>query len=195
MMISFGGASPNQTPEQQAQAQARTLASVKAEYARMALGMFGAGLASQSLEYAYGGVAEAPDGKADVINVKGAGNFAGKLFVDQKTHLPLMFSWMDKEPMQMSTTTGGRAGGQQMVQMNGNMSQADRDKMMADLQARMAEAEKNRKTVEFRMFYGDYKKVDGVMLPHHFQQAMGAEPTYEITIDKYKLNEIGRAHV
>ena len=75
-----------------------------------------------------------------------------------------------------------------MVQMNGNMSQADRDKMMADLQARMAEAEKNRKTVEFRMFYGDYKKVDGVMLPHHFQQAMGAEPTYEITIDKYKLN-------
>ena len=82
----------------------------------------------------------------------------------------------------------GAAGGQQMVQMNGNISQADRDKMMADLQARMAEAEKNRKTVEFRMFYGDYKKVDGVMLPHHFQQAMGAEPTYEITIDKYKLN-------
>ena len=70
--------------------------------------------------------------------------------------------------------------------------QAAQQKMQADMammqQKAQAEAEKNRKTVEFRMFYGDYKKVDGVMLPHHFQQAMGAEPTYEITIDKYKLN-------
>lgn len=192
MMVSFGGPSgPNASPEQQAQASARSLASAKAEYTRMALGMFGAGLASQALEYSYGGVAEAPDGKADVINVKGAGDFAGKLFVDQKTHLPLMFSWMDKEPMQISTnTTQGRGGAQQgVVQMNGSMSAADRDKLMADMQARMAEAEKNRKMVEFRMFYGDYKTVDGVKLPHHFQQAMGNEPSYEITIDKYKVNQ------
>ena len=191
MMISFGGASPNMSAEQQAQAQARTLASTKAEYVRMSLGMFGAGLASQPLDFTYGGVAEAPDGKADVINVKG-GDFAGKLFVDQKTHLPLMFSWMDKEPMQISTntSTGSRAGGQGgVVQMNGSMSQADREKLMADMQARMAEAEKNRKMVEFRVFYGDYKTVDGVKLPHHFQQAIGNDPTFEITIDKYRVNQ------
>ena len=60
---------------------------------------------------------------------------------------------------------------------------------MADMQARMAEAEKNRKMVEFRVFYGDYKTVDGVKLPHHFQQAIGNDPTFEITIDKYKVNQ------
>ena len=60
--------------------------------------------------------------------------------------------------------------------------------MMADLQARMAEAEKNRKTVEFRMFYGDYKKVDGVMLPHKIETSLDGQPNEEWTIEKYKVN-------
>lgn len=108
----------------------------------MALGMFGGAITARPLEYTYGGTAEAPDGKADIISVKGDGDFAGKLFVDQKSHLPLMFTWMAKEPLVMNMGTSDRAAGA------GGGGKAptpeERDKMMADLDAKMKEAEANR---------------------------------------------------
>ena len=58
------------------------------------------------LEFKYAGQAEAPDGKADVLEVQGPDGFTAKLFVDGKTHLPLMLTWMDKEPLVM--TMGAR---------------------------------------------------------------------------------------
>ena len=64
------------------------------------------------LTFTYAGEAEAPEGKADVIDVKGEGDFAVRLFVDQKTHMPLMLSWMDKEPLVMTMTSGGPGGAQ-----------------------------------------------------------------------------------
>jgi hypothetical protein len=197
MFVSAGGVGPNATPEARAAAAVRQVASSKEEFTRMALGMFGGAVSVAPLEYSYGGTAEAPDGKADVINVKGAGDFAGKLFVDQKTHLPLMFSWMAKEPMVMNMGPGGRGasgGGAQMqtFTMGGGGGKAptpeERQKMMADLDAKMKEAEANRKMVEYRMFYSNYQSVDGIKLPHTFQQTIGSNPTTEVTIEKYKIN-------
>jgi hypothetical protein len=189
MQIRFGGSTPNASPEQLAADRVKMAKTSKQDFARMALGMFGASFGAYPLEFTYGGVAEAPDGKADVINVKGPDDFAGKLFVDQKTHLPLMFSWMAKEPLQMTAGTRAGGGGQAgVVQMNHNMSAEEREKTLADAQARMAEAEKNRKMVEFRMFYSNYQSVDGIQLPHTFQQATGDKPSTEVTIEKYKIN-------
>ena len=34
------------------------------------------------------------EGKADVLDVTGEGGFAARLFIDQKSHLPLMLTWM-----------------------------------------------------------------------------------------------------
>ena len=66
------------------------------------------------MQFVHAGTAESPEGKADVIEVNGEGNFTAKLFVDEQTHLPLMLSWMDKEPLQMTMGAeprgrGGRA--------------------------------------------------------------------------------------
>lgn len=191
IMVAGGGADPNATPEQKAANQQKQLANTKQEFARMALGIFGTASAGYPLEYSYGGVAEAPDGKADIVNVKGPDDFAGKLFVDQKSHLPLMFSWMAKEPMRMTQVGGGQV---QTFTMGGGSAsgkaptQEERDKMMADLTARMKEADASRKIVEYRMFYGDYQAVDGLQLPHTFQQAIGGNPTNEVTIEKYRIN-------
>lgn len=201
-MITFGGASPNATPEQKAADQAKAVISQKEEFTRMALGMFGASFAAYPVTFSYAGTADAPDGKADIIDVKGPADFAAKLFIDQKSHLPLMLSWMAKEPMVMNTSMGARpggpgGGGAQVMTFGGGGAAGggraggtpeEREKMMADLQARMKEAEAKRKTVEFRMFYGEYKSVDGVQLPHHFQQAIAGNPTTEVTIEKYKVN-------
>lgn len=187
-----GGAGPNATPEQKADGARKQVTSAKQDLTRMALGMFGAAVGNVPLEFSYGGTAEAPDGKADIINVKGPEEFAGKLFVDQKSHLPLMFSWMAKEPMVVNATSGGRAGGgaTQMITMGGGKAPTpeEREKMVAEMEAKMKEAEANRKMVEFRVFYSNYQSVDGIQLPHMFQQAIAGTPSNEVTIEKYKLN-------
>lgn len=205
-MISLGGASPNASPEEKAAASAKTVTAMKQEFAKLALGMFGASFPQAPMTFSYNGTAEAPDGKADVIDVKGPGDFVGKLFIDQKSHLPLMLSWMGKEPMQMTSMNGARpggagaGGGAQIMTFGGgggatagrganaNMTPEERDKMVKDLEAQMKDAEAKRKTVEFRMFYADYQKVDGIQLPHRFQQSVAGTPSSEITIEKYKVN-------
>ena len=53
----------------------------KQDFARLMLGMFAGTPASFPLTYAYAGQAEAPQGKADVIDVSGPANFKARLFV------------------------------------------------------------------------------------------------------------------
>ena len=52
--------------------------------------------------------AESPDGKAYVIDVKSADNFAARLFIDEQTHLPLMVTYKGPQPRIM--TQGGPEG-------------------------------------------------------------------------------------
>jgi hypothetical protein len=67
--------------------------SLKQDFVRLALGMFAASFASYPVTFSLGGVAEAPQGSADIVDVKGQGTFALRLFVDRQTHLPIMVSW------------------------------------------------------------------------------------------------------
>ena len=40
----------------------------------------------------------------------------------------------------------------------------------------------------FDMHMSDYRKVDGVMLPHKIETSLDGEPNEEWTIEKYKVN-------
>jgi hypothetical protein len=87
-------------PEQQAAAQTARLATVKHDFARLALGMLAASPA-YPLTFTYVGKAEAPQGTADVLDVKGPpgpGAFSGRLFVNADTHLPIMVTWTVPPP-------------------------------------------------------------------------------------------------
>jgi hypothetical protein len=44
------------------------------------------------------GIGEAPEGKADVLEVTGPGNFSARLVVRQDTHLPVMLMWQQPAP-------------------------------------------------------------------------------------------------
>ena len=66
-------------------AEAQALRNARADLARMALAFLLTSPASMPLEFTYGGEAESDDGKADVVDAKGAGNFAARIFLDQKT--------------------------------------------------------------------------------------------------------------
>src|SRR5208283_1637022 len=47
------------------------------------------------LRFTRAGVAEAPDGRADVLDVTGADGFNERLFLDEKSHFPLMLAYAD----------------------------------------------------------------------------------------------------
>ncbi len=66
---------------------------VKQDFARLALGMFAASYPAYPLTFSYVGEAEAPQGKADVLDAKGPNNFTIRFFIHQQTHLPIMVSW------------------------------------------------------------------------------------------------------
>ena len=68
------------------------LATVKQDYARLALGLFAAS-SGYPLTFSYAAVAEAPQGRADVLDAKGEGAFALRYFINSETRLPIMVSW------------------------------------------------------------------------------------------------------
>jgi hypothetical protein len=184
------------TPEQKAEFERQRVLANKKEYARLALGLFAAS-PGFPLEFAYAGEAEAPDGKADVIDVKGPDNFAARLFVDQTTHLPLMLSWMDKEPLMIrmgpggpSVTPGGGGGAvvQRFEQRSAPASKEEREKLEKEMEEARAKAEATRRTVEFRVYYTDYREVDGVRLPYRIQRSIDGKTTEEMEFDALKVN-------
>ena len=210
-----GGASldpAKMTPEQKAEFDQMRLLSNKKEFARLTLGMFASSLAAFPLEFAYAGQAEAPEGKADVINVKGQGDFGVALFLDAQTHMPLMVSWTDKEPLIIQTVSGPGAGsgGTKVVQQVGgggggtstfttgtsgtpqaktsNMSKEELDKMQKDLDERRKEADAKRRMVEYRVYYSEYKSVGGVKLPFRIVRSIDGKTTEEMVFDTIKLN-------
>ena len=194
-----------QTPEQQEAARKAALESAKQDFARMALGMFAKAPAAYPLTMTFTGQAEAPEGKADVIEVKGEGDFTARLFVDANSHLPLMLSWMAKEPLTMSRSVSSGPGGATAVTVGGgasssvvaapagqtpraNMTPEERDALMKQLEEQRKEAEAKRRVVEYRLFYGDYRAVDGVQVPHRIQRSVDGKPVEEVTFEKVKVN-------
>jgi hypothetical protein len=198
-----GGQAPS--PEQQAASNRAMLMNNKKDFARLALGLLGSSYDAFPLEFALAGEAEAADGKAYVVDVKGADGFEGRLFVDTKTNLPLMFSWMALEPLVITQNArGGGPGGGQTVQMGGGASftaagggqagggrqltEEERKKMMADMEEARRQAEANRKMVEYRVFYSNYKTVGGVKLPHTLQRSVDGKPVEETTFESFRIN-------
>jgi hypothetical protein len=204
--FSTGGA-PGElvTSEQKDAARNAQVVAAKQDFARLTLGFLLASPTQYPLQFAYGGQAESPDGKADIIDVTGEGGFAVRLFIDTTTHLPLMLSWMAKEPLVISqmargggpgggaaTThaSGGGAASVGSVQIEGGkpLTPEDRDKLMKQLDQQRQELEAKRRTVEYRLYYGDYRDVDGIRVPFTLQRSIDGKPTEELTFDKVRIN-------
>ena len=196
MRMSPGGVTPGgtATPEQIAAQKEQLILSHKREFARLMLGMLGSSTPAYPVEFVYAGQAEAPDGKADVLEVKNADGFRAKLFVDGKTHLPLMLMWTDKEPLRMMSSSGGTQvagnGNVQVFSGSGGQAQTPEDvaKRQEEMAARLKEADAKRRMVEYRVIYADYKTIDGVRLPTRIQRMMDGLPTEEMNLDKIKVN-------
>jgi hypothetical protein len=171
------------TPEQVAAQQASLLQTSRRDFAQLTLGMMAASPAVHPVEFAYAGQAEAAEGKAHVLDVRGPDGFTAKFFVDAASHLPLMLSWMDKEPLRMTAASGG---GVQMV-THGAPPQ-DPEQIRREMEERFKAADAARRVVEYRIFYADYKTVDGVKLPMRIQRMIDGLPTEELALEKVRVN-------
>ena len=135
---------------------------MKGEFARYAL----IWLLKTDAAVTYGGVAEAPDGKADVLDVKPADAPEMKLFVDQSSHKLLMLTYEGLMPRVAFNRNGQRPTPEEIEKMRNTPPQQ----------------------VTFEVHFTDYKKVDGVLLPHTITQGTNGTVNEEFTIEKYKLN-------
>jgi hypothetical protein len=184
------------TPEQMIAAQRKTrVTAIKQDFVRLTLGMFAQSFSSYPLTFKYAGVAEAPQGKADALDVKGEGAFTARLFVNSDTHLPLMVSWT-QPPTQVIVTVPGDKGPATVppgaVVVEGPAAPAAdaakevKDKYLKDV-ADLRKATQA-KPVEYRVYYADYRDVNGVMWPFRLRRAIGADTTEETTFDGFKVN-------
>ena len=183
-----GGRGPGIDPRR-----ARTL-SLKQDYARLALGLFGASSA-YPLTFAYAALAEAPQGKADVLDVKGEGNFTLRYFIDTKTRLPIMVTWTTP-PTNVIVTVPGQPPPKTVapgaVVVTGppapaaNAPKEESDKYSKEVLALRAKAQAT--PVEHRLYFADYREVEGLRLPFRLRRAIGTETTEETTFDRFRLN-------
>lgn len=143
----------------EAQLRARMMQS-KQDFARLMLGMFAGTTAAFPVTYSYVGQAEAPQGKADVLDVKGPGNFTARLFVADNG-LPIMVTWTGAQGAQGAPRAQGAGG---------------------------PPAGPAGAPVEQRLYFADYRDVDGLKLPFRIRRAAGSETTEETTFDRYRIN-------
>ena len=170
------------------------LTSVRQEYARLALGLFAASSA-YPLTFSYAAVAEAPQGRADVLDVKGEGNFALRYFINSETRLPVMVTWTTP-PTNVIVTVPGQPPPSSVapgaVVVTGppapppNAPKEEMDKYSKDVLAVRAKAQAT--PIEQRLYFADYRDVDGLKLPFRLRRAIGTETTEETTFDRFRVN-------
>lgn len=153
------------------------LVTAQQDFARLLLGMFAGSTPAFPLTYSYAGQAEAPQGKADVIDVKGPNNFSARLFIAGDTKLPIMLSWQ-----------GGPGGPGAPGAAPGGAPRAPIAAGAPIAPGAPGAPGAPRAPVEQRLFFADYRDVDGLKLPFRLRRAAGTETTEETTFDRYRIN-------
>jgi len=170
------------------------LNALKQDYARLALGLFAAS-GAYPLRFSWAAMAEAPQGRADVLDVKGEDNFALRYFIHSETRLPIMVTW-NTPPTNVIVTVPGQPPPSTVapgaVVVTGPPAPAkdapkeEMDKYTKEVLALRTKAQAT--SVEHRLYFADYRDVDGLKLPFRLRRAIGTETTEETTFDRFRVN-------
>jgi hypothetical protein len=163
MAIVMRGPGGDADPERIKDVQRRTR---RAELMRYSL----AWLLAADAAVSHAGVAEAPDGKADVLEFTPTDGPAVRVFIDQETRLPLMLSWKGPRPRVMTR------------RMSGGTSREEMERVAREAEAAPPEE------AAFEMRLAGYRNVEGIQLPHEITRAMDGRTIEEWTITGYKVN-------
>lgn len=194
---SFGDESKEKpTPEQFEQMNRSLVRNGQIEASRLMLGWFAAAHPAAHAEYSFAGEAESPDGKAYVIDVKNADNFAARLFIDEQTNLPLMVTYRGPQPRVMTAggpgalqTAQGSGGGHVTTRNLSEMSEEDRKKAVSEAEKQIQEMAKQAPAlVDFTIYFEEWRDADGVKFPFRIRRASGGTTSEEWTVTRIKVN-------
>jgi hypothetical protein len=190
-MTPGGAAGP--TPEQINEVRVRRM---RVELQRLSAAL----LAEAGTAWVDAGIAESPDGKADILETTEETGRTLRLFIDQGTHLPLMIQYQDPKPMVMiqgGPRPGGPGRGPGAPAAAGAAAAQDGARPTPEeMQKRLEDMQRTPPQLgTYAMHLSDYKKVDGIMLPHKIDTELDGEPNEEWTIEKYKVNPQIKADV
>lgn len=150
---------------------ARLRARLEKDLTRLSVALL-AGSNLPGIEFTYAGPAESPEGKAEVLEVKGPGDFKGTLFLDEKTARPMMLVYQEI-PRRMAMRRGGPGAPPPAAEGHGGGAAA---------------APAAQELKEAQMFLSDYKTENGVSFPRAVTIKVQDGPTEEWTVQKIKLN-------
>ena len=153
-------------PPPGSEAEAQALRNSRAELARLAIALLLTAPDRMTVEFTYAGEAESPDGKADVLDVKGAGGFAAKLLLDRSSHRPLMLAYRGVAPrMVVHTSPSDPPPGEPA-----------------------AGAPPPPEVVDINLYFDDHRNVDGLLLPHHLTRTVAGQMVEEWTFKTIRIN-------
>ena len=219
---------PGPNPAMLEAAQKARVSAVKQDFARLTLGMFATSFATYPLTFTYVGEAEAPQGKADVVDAKGP-NVTIRFFISQQTHLPIMVSWQGapagrgRGPGPASGERGAPPAGERGAPPAGERGAppagergappagergappaGERGAPPAGERGAPPAGERGAPPagergaagarpalpppVENRLYFADYRDVDGMQFPFRLRRAVGAETIEETTFDRFRVN-------
>ena len=172
--------------------------STKQDFVRLTLGMFAAQFSSYPLTFSFAGQAEAPQGKADIVDVKGAGAFALKLFINSETHLPIMVSWTTPATNVVIVAEGqpppeNVAPGTIIVKAAPLPAQTatkeEQEQYAKGIQDLRKKTLAGAKPVEHRIYYAEYRDIgNGLRFPFRLRRSTAGETIEETNFDEFKTN-------
>lgn len=163
VMIRTGGGDP-------AQLRARLMK----DFTRLSVALL-AGGGVPGIEFTYAGMAESPDGKAEVLEIKGPGDFQGKLFLDEKTARPLMLVYQERERRMVMRRERPGASAPPSDHGGGPGAAPGADAAAPPMK-------------EAQMFLSDYQTEGGISWPHSITVKIQDGQTEEWTVQKVKVN-------
>ena len=184
-----GGPPPN--PAQQ------RLNTVKQDFVRLTLGVFAASFPTYPVTFKYAAQGQAPEGVADILDVAGPANFSARLVVQRDTHLPVMLMWQVPATNVVMRVPGQPAPenvppGSVIVEAPAapaaTATEEERNQYAAGVATLRREALAKAKPVEYRMYYADYRDVNGIKWPFRLRRAIAGETVEETTFDRIRIN-------
>ena len=171
---------------------------LKQDFVKLTLGLFAASFPSYPLTFSLIGQAEAPQGRADVIEARGPDAFVLKLFVNSETHLPIMVSWTVPATNAVLTIPGKPAPdtltpGTVVVEVpappEASAPKEEQERYAKDVMELRRKALAGR-LVEHRLYYADYRDIgNGLKFPFRLRRAVAGETIEETNFDGFSINK------
>jgi len=158
------------------------------DFARLMLGMFATSFDAYPLTFKYIGQAEAPQGKAHVLEATGENDFKIRFFVHMDTSLPVMVSWTAPArpaPPARGGEPAARGGPPPAQSAQPPAPPAQPPAPTASVPP----APSASVPPEHRLYFADYRDVDGIKLPFRLRRGIGVNTTEETTFDRFRINQ------